>query len=263
MAATAEQKSDRQLRLGLPADGAARDAFLHALRSRGILAYKRNPGSPLRYAGGKSLAVGMVAELLPSPLPPQVVSPFMGGGSIEIALARELGLRVHAYDIFDILVNYWRAQMSDAEKLYRLLKQFEPTRPTFAAVKERLQAHWPGGEPPYYLAQGKTFVGMYRRRNFPIHHHGFRHDKLRDLLLAHDGGFILSYNDCEVIRDWYGDCRIAAPQWQYTFGQGDTRIGHNRRQSNNGSHIKKSHELLIWKYADRNSADQGAKEKAA
>ena len=32
--------------------------------------------------------------------------------------------------------------------------------------------------------------------NFPIHHKGFEHKKLRDLLRKHRGGFILSYNDC-------------------------------------------------------------------
>ena len=37
----------------------------------------------------------------------------------------------------------------------------------------------------------------------------------------------------------------SALKWQYTFGQGDTRIGANRQNLNGGSHIKKSHELLI------------------
>lgn len=41
---------------------------------------------------------------------------------------------------------------------------------------------------------------------------------------------------------------MVAPKWQYTFGQGDTRIGANRQNLNGGSHIKKSHELLIWRY---------------
>ena len=324
MAAIIENMKKHQLRLNLSTDRLARDGFLNTLRSRGKLPYKRYLGSPLRYAGGKSLAVGFVVELLPTPLPSKVVSPFMGGGSIEIALARELGLEVTAYDIFDILVNYWVMQIRDAQKLYRLLQDFEPSRQTFAAVKKRLKEHWEGEypldpydlaahyyfnsntsygphflgwpsdvylnrkryektlekvrnftaptlsvhcatfeesipshprdflycDPPYYLEQGKTFVGMYPHRNFPIHHQGFRHDLLRDLLLSHKGGFIVSYNDCDVIRDWYSDCHISTPEWQYTFGQGDTRIGINRRESNGGSHIKKSHELLIWKYAD-------------
>ena len=59
---------------------------------------------------------------------------------------------------------------------------------------------------------------------------------------------MLSYNDCPVIRDWYADCNIEAPSWQYTFGQGDTRIGANRRKLNASSHVKRSHELLIWRH---------------
>lgn len=103
-------------------------------------------------------------------------------------------------------------------------------------------------DPPYYLDEGKTFTGMYPHRNFPVHHKGFRHEALRDLLFRHKAGFILSYNDCPTIRDWYSDCNIETPEWQYTFGQGDTRIGENRRERNGGSHVKKSHELLIWRH---------------
>ena len=59
-------------------------AFLHRLRSAGKLDYKRYLASPLRYAGGKSLAVGYVVEKLPAGLQ-RLVSPFIGGGSVEVA----------------------------------------------------------------------------------------------------------------------------------------------------------------------------------
>ena len=294
--------------------------FLCALRSSGKLEYKRYMASPLRYAGGKSLAVGLVVERLPDNLR-RIVSPFIGGGSIEVACARELGLEVRAYDVFDILCSYWKVQLSSPYALARRLREFDPSRDTFSSVKKRLEQHWKEGDklnrydlaahyyfnsntsygphflgwpsdvylnaeryskmidkvesfrapglsvkrssfeksiirhpedflycdPPYYLEEGNTFCGMYPHRNFPIHHKGFRHDKLRDLLLGHKAGFILSYNDCPVIRDWYSDCTIETPEWQYTFGQGDTRIGENRRERNGSSYVKKSHELLIWK----------------
>ena len=324
MATVTATANSKQLRLKLPSGQTRRDEFLNQLRSRGKLAYKRYLGSPLRYAGGKSLAVGFVIELLPEPMVNQLVSPFIGGGSVEIALAKELGIKVIGYDVFDILVNYWDVQINQAQALCHRLEQCSPTRAAFASVKRRLKAHWNGEtvldrydlaahyyfnsntsygphflgwpsdvylnrrryektlekvrtfkaptlsvrcagfeesiplhqndflycDPPYYLEQGKTFAGMYPHRNFPIHHQGFRHDLLRDLLLSHKGGFILSYNNCDIIRDWYADCHISTPEWQYTFGQGDTRIGINRQDSNGGSHIKKSHELLIWKYPD-------------
>ena len=79
--------------------------------------YKRYLGSPLRYAGGKSLAVGLITEFLPKDIK-KVVSPFIGGGSVEIAIAKELGIDVVAYDIFDLLVNYWQQQTINGDKRY-------------------------------------------------------------------------------------------------------------------------------------------------
>ena len=297
--------------------------FLTSLHSDGKLQYKRYAVSPLRYAGGKSLAVGFIVDLLPTSIK-RLVSPFMGGGSVEIACANGLGLQVIAYDVFDILCNYWNIQLTAPRALTKRMRDLTPDRNTFKRVKSRLERHWKHGEkldrydlaahyyfnsntsygphflgwpsdvylnkaryekmvnksgafsaptlsvkcqgfeesipehkddflycdPPYYLEDGKTFVGMYPHRNFPIHHKGFRHDLLRDYLLSHKRGFVLSYNDCATVRDWYADCHIETPVWQYTFGQGDTRIGKNRKALNGGSHVKKSHELLIWRHPE-------------
>ncbi|MDO5760038.1 MAG: DNA adenine methylase, partial [Bacteroidota bacterium] len=79
--------------------------------------YKRYTGSPLRYGGGKSLAVGYIIELLPDNIT-KVISPFIGGGSVEIALSKELGINVIAYDVFDLLVNYWQMQLKNPNRLY-------------------------------------------------------------------------------------------------------------------------------------------------
>ena len=304
-----------------------KEVFLESLRSADKLRFKRYMASPLRYAGGKSLAVGFITELLP-PNIDRVISPFIGGGSVEIAFANELDVQVIAYDVFDVLCTYWQVQLSDSQALADKLREFEPNGDTFSEVKQRLKQYWVEGgvegyemgrlelashyyfnsntsygpsflgwqsdvylnsvryekmiqkvenfsasnlsvecadfedsmpdhpddffycDPPYYLEEGKTFVGMYPHKNFPVHHKGFKHENLRDYLLDHRGGFILSYNDCPTIREWYSDCNIKTPEWQYSFGQGDTRIGKNRRRLNGGSHIKKSHELLIWKYPD-------------
>jgi DNA adenine methylase len=291
--------------------------------------YKRYvDGTPLRYAGGKTLAVGFIVELLPNKLE-RIISPFFGGGSFEIACARELGLEVKGFDIFDMLVNYWQQQISNPEEMYQYLKKYTPNKEGFLEIKKIMKEQWdkktgllkkdrsiqnpaelaalfffnhntsygphflgwPSSvylqedryntmieksrslkltnisvecedfenvfkkypndffylDPPYFLdGDSKTFVGLYPHRNFPIHHKGFKHEKLRDLLLNHKGGFILSYNDCTTIRDWYKDFQYKTPSWQYTFSQGDTRIGENRLKNNNGSHIKQSHELLIY-----------------
>jgi DNA adenine methylase len=299
-----------------------RDALLERLKSKNSqYKYRRHTVSTLRYAGGKSLAVGFILELLPDDVK-RVASPFFGGGSVEITLARDLGLEVHGYDIFDLLVNYWQHQIAEPEKLAEKLRTFEPSKDSYTAIKKILKSHWDGVEkiedeldlaaiyyfnhntsygphflghpssvylqekryetmvdkvaafspgnltvsemtfeksikkhmgdfiyadPPYFLGDdSKMFIGMYPHRNFPIHHNGFRHDLLRDLLHEHKGGFVLSYNDCPTIREWYKDFNMSTPEWQYTFSQGDVRIGENRMRDSGGSHIKKSHEILIW-----------------
>lgn len=295
--------------------------FLEKLKSpSGKTAYKRYTATPLRYAGGKTLAVGLIVERIPNNVK-RVVAPFLGGGSVEVAIANELDVPVIGYDIFDILINYWQVQLKNPKALYKRLLEFEPTRDEFKRVKVRLKKHWDKDEklnkldlaayyyfnsntsygphflgwpssvylqeerykkmlekvrnfrapnlqaecadfadimekhrddflyldPPYYLdGDSKTFIGMYPHRNFPIHHKGFKHDLLHELLQKHRGGFILSYNNCSTIRNEYSGFKSIAPSWQYTFSQGDTRIGENRLRDNAGSHVKKSHELLIW-----------------
>ena len=299
-----------------------KEVFLSSMRSSGKLDYRRYTETPLRYAGGKTLAVGYVAELIPDDVT-RLASPFFGGGSVEIACSNELGIEVFGYDILDVLCTYWKVQLHKPEALYQRLAKIVPNRESFKEVKEIMWRYWKEGirdlhyldvaayyyfnvntsygphflgwpsdvylepnryakmisksrsfraptlsvecmdfekslqkhtsdflycDPPYYLDDGKTFVGLYPHRNFPIHHQGFKHETLRDLLHAHKDRFILSYNDCDVIRDWYSDFNIIERKWQYTFGQGDTRIGKNRSELNGGSHVKKSHEMLIWNF---------------
>ena len=54
---------------------------------------------------------------------------------------------------------------------------------------------------------------------------------------------ILNYNDCEFVREAYGDFKILEPKWQYTMGQGETRIGKNRIERGDSNKNKQSHEL--------------------
>lgn len=296
--------------------------FLNKIRSNNPASqnkYKRVTVSPIRYAGGKSLAVGHVIELFPDNLK-KLVSPFFGGGSIEIAASKYLGLEVIGYDIFDILCNYWKFQIEKPEVLYKRLLKLKPNKKTFEKIRLILTDIWHGAkrpdpltlavefvynfnlsygpgfmgwsskiyldetrykrmiekirdfdpgnlkveqgdfvetikrhkndflycDPPYFLdGDSKMFKGIYPMRNIPVHHKGFRHDILSELLHKHKGGFVLSYNNCTTIRDWYRDFKIKSPSWQYTMGQGETRIGLNRKNGN-GNHIKESHELLIY-----------------
>lgn len=293
---------------------------LKSKNKNSINKYKRVNLSPIRYAGGKSLAVGHIIELLPTTIN-RVISPFFGGGSVELAINKYLGLKVIGGDIFDILVNYWNFQINEPELLYAELSKLKPNKDTFNYVKMKLTKHWKGEErldnltlavffffnfnlsygpgflgwpskvylnekryikmiekvrnfkyknikvecadfqvmfkkypndffycdPPYYLGgDSKMFKGIYPQRNFPIYHNGFKHEVLHDLLSKHKGGFILSYNNCSTIRAWYKDFEQYFPTWQYTMGQGETRIGKNRIERGTTNNIKRSHEILIF-----------------
>ncbi|HEH5404622.1 DNA adenine methylase [Campylobacter coli] len=306
----------------------SKNNFLQSLKGKN-LTYKRYTKSPLRYGGGKSLAVGAIIEHFPNDLK-RVISPFIGGGSLEVACALELDLEVLAFDIFDILVNFWQVLNKDSKTLYESLEKLEPTKETYKKIKDELKLYWnerhkraqnkpqinldsitlardyyfnfnlsygPGFlgwmskiyedknrylnalqkiknfktqnlkvecksfeevfreypndffycDPPYFLeGDSKMFRGIYPMRNFPIHHNDFNHKLLAECLKNHKGKFILSYNDCEFIRETYRDFKILEPKWQYTMGQGEIRIGKNRMERGDNN-IKHSHELLIIK----------------
>ena len=102
---------------------------------------KSNYYSPLRYAGSKRRAIWLLADFLPRRLE-RLISPFFGGGSFEIACAKELNVDVIGYDIFDILINYWNIQIDYPEILYSELASLEPNRNVYTDIKKLLASHW-------------------------------------------------------------------------------------------------------------------------
>ena len=80
--------------------------------------------SPLRYPGGKSRAVSYILGLIPQNTK-EMVCPFMGGGSIELACA-SLGIKVFAYDIFKPLVYFWKKAIKDPKQLAKEIKKYHP-----------------------------------------------------------------------------------------------------------------------------------------
>ena len=307
--------------------------------------YKRIYISPLRYAGGKSKAIGLILENLPRLKEKKIISPFFGGGSVELCLSQMLGIEVIGYDIFNMLSNFWNVLINHKTEFVNKLNAFQITEEEFTynrhvllnywekikpndlnyKTKNKLQLKiedltkldndiiaqavyyyynmtlsygpmflgWPSSneinkdkfkrrieklkkmnlinlqvrcssfqdilenhsndflflDPPYYLnSDSKMFKGMYPNCNFAIHHNDFDHIKLAQLLKTHQGGFLMTYNNCSTIRELYSDCKFEYPEWQYTYGQGETRIGKNRQQSTNDN-IKKSHEIIIIKWS--------------
>jgi DNA adenine methylase len=303
--------------------------------------YKRVSISPLRYAGGKSKAIGLIIENFPELKTKKIVSPFFGGGSLEIVLATKLGYEVVGYDVFGMLVNFWQQLLTNPVELADELSTLIPDTETFTRNRHILLHYWdiikpndlvyntrnkleltddekkilidnsllqavyyyynmqlsygpmflgwPSSlylkqykydkiverirdsklgnisikcesfettipkhkddflflDPPYYLgADSKMFKGMYPNCNFAIHHNKFDHRLLCELLKKHTSGFFITYNDCPTIREMYADYKQIFPSWQYTYGQGETRIGKNREDGTQDNK-KESHEIFI------------------
>jgi len=318
--------------------------FLKSLRNKNGN-YKRICISPLRYAGGKSKAIGIILENLPKLKEKKIVSPFFGGGSVELCLSQMLGIEVIGYDIFNLLVNFWNVLIHNKQEFINELLKFEINEEEFTynrhillnywekikpidlnyKTKNKIQLKeedltklddniinqavyyyynmtlsygpmflgWPSSneinkdkfirriekikemnlvnlqihcssfeevlekhindflflDPPYYLeGDSKMFKGMYPNCNFAIHHNNFDHIKLANMLKNHKGGFLMTYNNCSKIRELYNDCKFEYPEWQYTYGQGETRIGRNRQNTTNDN-IKESHEIIIIKWS--------------
>lgn len=78
--------------------------------------------SLLRYPGGKSFAVPIILPHFPVGVK-EMVSPFFGGGSIEIECAYN-GIRVHGYDIFEPIVNFWQQVLTNKVKLHQAVSKY-------------------------------------------------------------------------------------------------------------------------------------------
>ena len=65
--------------------------------------------SPIRYPGGKRWLFKTLSEYLPKV--DEMVSPFMGGGAIELNLSAR-GVKVYGYDICPHLTNFWKHWIS-------------------------------------------------------------------------------------------------------------------------------------------------------
>ena len=229
--------------------------------------------SLLRYPGGKTRGVDFITQFFPKRLD-NLLSPFFGGGSIELAIAAK-GTRVYGYDIFSPLVEFWqcvctkpRELASEVEKYFPLPKHdfyelqkaqtrfktklqraavyyvlnrssfsgstlsggMSPDHPRFTetAIKRLKKFYNPniiikkGGfkqslanhphtftylDPPYLVESS-----LYGRNGDA--HKGFDHEGLADILKGRKH-WILSYNDCEVIREMYTGFHMLTPNWKY------------------------------------------------
>lgn len=291
--------------------------------------FKRlNKISPLRYPGGKTKAIGLITQYLPDQLPKKILSPFMGGASLEIVWANTFDEveEVVACDIFHPLTNFWQHILNCPDKLadelekfklgdtnYRAYKQIlkdwyldpkkykltdlqsaahfyynmqlsygpmflgwtSPGKPTtesdYERILERVRSfkcpklkvenlafkeslekysdHFVYADPPYLLGYDSTvFKAIYPNQGGE-HHKGFEHELFRDMMNSRDTEFIISYNDCGTIREWFKDHEQFYPKWQYSFQQGETRKKDQEGKSVKGAKDsrKTGDEILIVK----------------
>ncbi len=77
-----------------------------------------------RYPGGKERGKKTIASFIPDDVD-EVISPFLGGGSIELDLDQR-GILVHGFDVFAPLVNCWQQIKVNAGAVADAARQFHP-----------------------------------------------------------------------------------------------------------------------------------------
>lgn len=99
--------------------------------------------SPLRYAGGKSKAIKQILEyLLPMIKEKRIISPFFGGGSLELYLSQHLNFEVIGYDIFEMLTNFWNILITRKDEFVEELKKFQINKEEFTRNRHILLNYW-------------------------------------------------------------------------------------------------------------------------
>jgi DNA adenine methylase len=93
------------------------------------------PKTPLRYPGGKSRAVKKILPYIQDFGGAELCSPFLGGGSVELACAEE-GMTVHGYDAFNPVVWFWQALLSDNIKLADTVESYRRPVRDYTTEKE-------------------------------------------------------------------------------------------------------------------------------
>lgn len=229
--------------------------------------------SVLRYPGGKTRAVAFITDYFPKGTK-ELLSPFFGGGSIELMMAGS-GVRVHGYDIFTPLVEFWQCLLAQPQLLADKVESYYPldkadfytlqaSQRKFKTKLERAAVYYvlnrssfsgstlSGGMSPGHLRFTKTSIERLRsfyNPNVTVKksdfsqpllqypdmfayidppylikntlygkkgdaHKGFDHEGLA-MILRKRKKWILSYNDCEEIRELYKGFHFLIPTWKY------------------------------------------------
>lgn len=90
-----------------------------------VVKTSKNLGSILRYFGGKNPAIKILDKYIPQYVT-SICSPFTGGSSMELHCAIDRNIHVYAYDILDVLINFWQCLKEDPKKLVEEIKKLRP-----------------------------------------------------------------------------------------------------------------------------------------
>jgi DNA adenine methylase len=134
--------------------------YLNEIQSNSGAGFKRVIVSPLRYAGGKSKAIGLILDNLPKLREKRVVSPFFGGGSFELCLSQNLGIEVVGYDVFGMLTNFWDVLINHKTAFVAALKEFEINAEEFTKNRHILLSYWDKIKPATLVYKTKKVVEL-------------------------------------------------------------------------------------------------------
>lgn len=237
--------------------------------------------SPLRYPGGKSRAIPILENYLNKYFPgrPQLLSPFIGGGSFELYM-KSKGYTVKANDLFEPLYTFWRTLQDDPDQLVEYIRKKMPvTKESFQNMRSKI-CQTPDKydkASSYFVINRSSFSGatlcggfsqqaatgrltessIHRLRTCDVSemqitnldccqflsenpetsetivyadppyyidtyiygkdgdmHENFNHAAFATAIKKRSD-WMISYNDCEYIRNLYAECRIFKESWSY------------------------------------------------
>lgn len=120
------------------------------------------PKSPLTYPGGKYRAVRSIAPFVPRDTK-EICSPFFGGGSLEIYWASR-GIKVHGYDVFDPLIDFWWGLTQHKQEMLNVVESYYPSlskdmfynlQKNYGSIQDRLER-----AAIYFVLNKSSFSGL-------------------------------------------------------------------------------------------------------
>lgn len=142
--------------------------------------------SVLRYPGGKTRGVPVIAPFLPTD---EVIhSPFFGGGSVELYMTRRYGTEINANDVYEPLINFWRC-LKSPEKRLQLIRYVKGRLPITAHGFKCMQTRIDDlsitdstRAAMFYIVNRASFNGGTASAGFSRHNAGLiSKERLRDL----------------------------------------------------------------------------------